>query len=401
MANYIYYRNELYHHGIKGQKWGQRNGPPYPLDIEDHSTSEKKANWKRSLNKTNYDKSSKTGFFRKKVLETASNQANDPTYTLKNNINDKWSSLSDKQRKRIKIGAAAVVSALAIYGTYRVLKSKDGSVKFLDIEDHETYSTNPAYGRLRDIERAQLKGRNIFTRFLSEELIEDSLDAADDNSWEGVNGVVTTIQDLDKWPSGENTVDNCIKIINSELSDKLNGRSFSETPLIEQLHILNEVPSGRLQNCMFCSAAYELNRRGYKCQANDRSTGGILFQMADMFRITDKQAIMKYNYSDSLSKKNRAKEIINSYISTYPNGARGNISINWRGLGGGAHSMAWEIIDNQFTIIDAQTGKKYNSFSEITKLLNHTVGDIISIRTDNAEPDEAIGAILEAILPVN
>jgi hypothetical protein len=24
--------DELYHHGIKGQKWGERNGPPYPLD---------------------------------------------------------------------------------------------------------------------------------------------------------------------------------------------------------------------------------------------------------------------------------------------------------------------------------------------------------------------------------
>jgi hypothetical protein len=23
---------ELYHHGIKGQKWGVRNGPPYPLE---------------------------------------------------------------------------------------------------------------------------------------------------------------------------------------------------------------------------------------------------------------------------------------------------------------------------------------------------------------------------------
>ena len=25
------WREELYHHGIKGQKWGVRNGPPYPL----------------------------------------------------------------------------------------------------------------------------------------------------------------------------------------------------------------------------------------------------------------------------------------------------------------------------------------------------------------------------------
>lgn len=25
------YRYELYHHGIEGQRWGVRNGPPYPL----------------------------------------------------------------------------------------------------------------------------------------------------------------------------------------------------------------------------------------------------------------------------------------------------------------------------------------------------------------------------------
>lgn len=29
--------SELYHHGIKGQKWGVKNGPPYPLDQEVHS----------------------------------------------------------------------------------------------------------------------------------------------------------------------------------------------------------------------------------------------------------------------------------------------------------------------------------------------------------------------------
>ena len=33
----------LFHHGIKGQKWGKRNGPPYPLDEEDYSVAEKKA----------------------------------------------------------------------------------------------------------------------------------------------------------------------------------------------------------------------------------------------------------------------------------------------------------------------------------------------------------------------
>ena len=33
----------LIHHGIDGQKWGVRNGPPYPLDANDLSAAERKA----------------------------------------------------------------------------------------------------------------------------------------------------------------------------------------------------------------------------------------------------------------------------------------------------------------------------------------------------------------------
>ena len=39
----------LKHHGISGQKWGHRQGPPYPLDPGDHSAAEKKAGWRKSL----------------------------------------------------------------------------------------------------------------------------------------------------------------------------------------------------------------------------------------------------------------------------------------------------------------------------------------------------------------
>ena len=41
--DYLAPEDELFHHGIKGQKWGVRNGPPYPLDPSDRAPAEKTA----------------------------------------------------------------------------------------------------------------------------------------------------------------------------------------------------------------------------------------------------------------------------------------------------------------------------------------------------------------------
>lgn len=87
--------NALQHHGILGMKWGKKNGPPYPIGSSDHSASEKKAGWRKSLDKSD------------------SGGQND----------NKKRGLTDKQKKTIKIGIAVTATALATYGTYKLAKS--------------------------------------------------------------------------------------------------------------------------------------------------------------------------------------------------------------------------------------------------------------------------------------
>lgn len=110
MWKYNYtYSSSLCHHGILGQKWGKRNGPPYPLGSSKHSAAERKAGWRKSL--SNNKNESKT------LTSNGKKEYN------KNKDEKKEFHLTDKQKKAIKIGAAVAVTALAAYGTYRLAKS--------------------------------------------------------------------------------------------------------------------------------------------------------------------------------------------------------------------------------------------------------------------------------------
>ena len=64
------YSDELYHHGVKGQKWGEQNGPPYPLDrsISDGTKLLPKADGSPQTKKK-YKTSEKTAYQRKKRQE--------------------------------------------------------------------------------------------------------------------------------------------------------------------------------------------------------------------------------------------------------------------------------------------------------------------------------------------
>lgn len=81
MAKINVYQRELYHHGILGQKWGRKMGPPYPLGAGDHSAAEKKEGYKKSLgggrNESLYDR------------KAAKKEARKEKYSNKSNIHDR------------------------------------------------------------------------------------------------------------------------------------------------------------------------------------------------------------------------------------------------------------------------------------------------------------------------
>ena len=123
----------LAHHGILGQKWGQKNGPPYPLDAKDHSKSEQKAGWRNSLDRQKEYKNEK----RRANLEATKRYFKDireytPEHVAKDRLKEEQKrikeSLAKKYPEQAKndelvkkiatgVGIAAIVGATVYAGT--------------------------------------------------------------------------------------------------------------------------------------------------------------------------------------------------------------------------------------------------------------------------------------------
>ena len=91
--------SELYHHGIKGQEWGDRNGPPYPLDSNASVQAKKK---KKSLIRRIQDKKKGKMLRKAKEAKKAEREEKERIITSGNAVTVKqnMNKLSDEELAR-------------------------------------------------------------------------------------------------------------------------------------------------------------------------------------------------------------------------------------------------------------------------------------------------------------
>ena len=212
---------ELYHHGILGQRWGKKNGPPYPLGVSDHSTSEKEAGWRKSLKREDNKYS--------KVLDRMSKLSRETEKKIKKKAKEKFKSdtvdkideflHSDSFKTGLKIAAAAV----AIYGATKI-GEKFLVDYYIDVNRDLYESLPPPDFKNIGLDKIVKAKTNYYDNFFNSD---------DPDAWEDLlDGV----------------------------NHDVNVENFYDNP-------------GRNENCTFCSAAIIMRLKGYETTAS-RCEGG-------------------------------------------------------------------------------------------------------------------------------
>ena len=140
-------------------------------------------------------------------------------------------------------------------------------------------------------------------------------------------------------------------------------------------------------NCSFCTAAYDLRKRGYDVEAAPISLleGPVVDDILSWYE--GSEAVTKADILEDLSAQNLSDggptKALNDRLESMGDGARGNLCVYWM-LGGG-HSIAWEIENGSVVYRDCQTNEVYDK-----ELILDCVRDFAYIRTDNCEITEKV-----------
>lgn len=128
----------LEHHGILKQKWGVRNAPPYPLDYNDHSAAQKKANPKSELNNyENNNVTAKTEALNKKEKtkvekkESESSKSSRIAMLMEKGLSEEQAKNQIAFEKRALAITAVTAAAIGAAATYNLVRNKNLAEDFV------------------------------------------------------------------------------------------------------------------------------------------------------------------------------------------------------------------------------------------------------------------------------
>lgn len=317
----------LAHHGILGQKWGVRNGPPYPLKAGDHSASEKKAGWRKSLAGDSGSSSVDMTLDAANLVVTAKTQSivNKAMKELRKKDID-YQSL-DKLEKDMG----------------RLYKSSQVMAQIF----------NPVYGLLTV--PSNVKGRHRE---------KASLDARKNLQLDDKTGLY--------------------------LKSNQNASMRDDAKSVNPKWTLFTTDLSVQRNCVLCSTAYDMRRRGYEVIAKKTYFGRHFENTVEKWypgaeRVRVKNLPQKRGLFGVKAKKSEIESRITKAMSALPDNSRGIIHID-QGRYGINHAMNFERKDGVTSFIDAQSGHVYDT-KKIASVMKSGGGEMAYYRTDHLKPD--------------
>lgn len=132
-------------------------------------------------------------------------------------------------------------------------------------------------------------------------------------------------------------------------------------------------------NCLLCTNAYALRRKGYDVMANGANDG---YSGAIFLNFYPKATLERVRIPNYVTGRNIDQVVKNLKI---PEGGYGAIGVTWKG-GDGGHSMIYCVEKGKPVIRDCQSNKVYRG-AKVNQIFNNAEKDIRITRLDNVDPD--------------
>lgn len=320
--------------------------------------------------------------------------------SLKKDVKSTVSTVADKTRKMVSSGQKTIQK----YATTTLNKVSNDVKKITDKAKENTHKyvakvptgdNEYRYFYSEESYQAYLKGKNAVDKVLNTDINATPSDVTKANA----KGFLANVLNSGFGQAVYNLVAPALAAIQVALTTpksftELNKTTGDQSNDEHQLAInpdFSPFTHDYSQNCTFCSAAYDMRKRGYDVEASPISLaeGYVLDDVLSWYK--DPQAVSKStieNFHREKALKNpkealTEKEMLSKALKSNGEGSRGHLILYWKG--GGAHDVIWEVENDEVVLRDCQTGLIERTFSTLDAVADYTY-----IRTDNLEPTEDI-----------